>query len=178
MKNIESKTDQQLEAIEDQKEKQLEIISSNTLADGPKRIEFKNKENQKSIELINGVIKMAKKNKTKKFICIHTNRKPCDFNKFRGLKQFGNDIFSGTNLIEEAKDEQDKMERLLMSLKKYNPTSKKRKDAKDEVGKNAEELFGIRDRIIRASEDGTFPLPKENLHEYYAGKEEEKKKTI
>ena len=58
------------------------------------------------------------------------------------------------------------MERLLMSLKKYNPTSKKRKDVKDDVGKNAEELSGIRDRIIRAFEDGTFPLPKENLHEY------------
>ena len=65
MKNIESKTNQQLEAIEDQKEKQLEIISSNTLADGSKRIEFKNKENQKSIELINGVINMAKKIKLK-----------------------------------------------------------------------------------------------------------------
>ena len=130
LKNIENKTDQKLQGIEDQKEKNLEIISSNNLADRSKRIEFKTEENQKAIELINEVIKMTKKNKYKKFICIHSNRKPYDFNKFRDLKQFGNDIFSDTNSIEETKDEQDKTERLLTSLKKYNSTSKEKKRCK------------------------------------------------
>ena len=65
------------------------------------------------------------------------------------------------------------MKRLLMSLKKYNPTSEKREKAKNEVEKNAEELCDIRNKIIRAFEDGTFPLSKANLYK----KKKKKKKT-
>ena len=73
--------------------------------------------NLKAKELINEAKTIIEKNKNKKILCIYSNGTPYNFNEFRDLKQFENDIFCGIITIKEEKDEQDKMERLLMSLK-------------------------------------------------------------
>ena len=51
----------------------------------------------------------------------HSNGKEYNFHKFANLYLFRNKIFSGQTSIEDALEEQSEMEKLLMSLKKYNP---------------------------------------------------------
>ena len=46
------------------------------------------------------------------------------------------------------------MEKLLMSLEKYDPSNDCKIKTRKEVLKNAEDLFKIRNKIIRAFEDG------------------------
>ena len=68
------------------------------------------------------------------------------------------------------------MKEQMTKLGNYNPTNEKKTKAK-EVLHNGKKLFDIRSKIIKAFEDGIFPLPKENLHIEQA-KEEEKEETI
>ena len=120
LKNVESKNDQQLEAIKDQGEKQLETIidqrerqldsiSSNGATNKSQKIEFDNEKNQEAKELVDEVDKISRENKYKKFMCFHSNGTPYNFNKFRDMKKFGNDIFNGRVSIKQPKDEQDEM---------------------------------------------------------------------
>ena len=53
------------------------------------------------------------------------------------------------------------MEKLLMSLKKYDPSNSYKVKTRKEVLKNAQDLFKIRNKIIKAFEDDTFPLAKD-----------------
>ena len=50
------------------------------------------------------------------------------------------------------------MEKLLMSLKKYNPSNDHKINVRKEVLKNAEDLLETRNKIINAFRDGTLPL--------------------
>ena len=71
LKNIENKNEQQLQAIEDQKEKQLDIVNINNISEGSKKIKLSSK-NPEATDLINEVITMIKKNKRKEKICVHS----------------------------------------------------------------------------------------------------------
>ena len=73
---------------------------------------------------------------------------------------FGNKIYSGQTSIQDALEEQSKMEKLLMSLKKYNPSNDYKMNARKEVLKNAEDLLETRNKIINAFRDGTLSLAK------------------
>ena len=53
------------------------------------------------------------------------------------------------------------MEKLLMSLEKYDPSNSYKIKTGKEVLKNAEDLFETRNRIINPFRDGTFPLAKD-----------------
>ena len=61
----------------------------------------------------------------------------------------------------DALEEQAKMEKLLMSLKKYDPSNSYKIKTRKEFLKNAEDLFKIRNKIIKVFEDGIFPLAKD-----------------
>ena len=73
---------------------------------------------------------------------------------------FGNKIYSGQTAIEKALEKQSKMEKLLMSLKEYNPSNDYKINAGKEVLKNAKDLLETRNKIINAFTDGTLPLAK------------------
>ena len=60
-----------------------------------------------------------------------------DFNKFRDIKQFGNDIFNGYISIKQANDEQDGMKEEIIKLEDYNSTSEKRIKSREEILYNA-----------------------------------------
>ena len=107
LKNVESKNEQQLVAIKDQGERQLETISSYGATNKSQKIKFDNEKNQEAKELVDEVNKISRENKYKKFLCFHANGTPYDFNKFRDIKQLGDDIFNGHILIKQAKDKQD-----------------------------------------------------------------------
>ena len=80
LKNTEGKNEQQLEAMEDRKERQLELISKNNLAGRPEKLEIKDLENLKAKELINEANTIIDKNKNKRFLHINSNGTPYDFN--------------------------------------------------------------------------------------------------
>ena len=88
-----------------------------------------------------------------------------DFNRFRDLKQLRNDIFDSHISIKQPKDEQDEMKEEITKLEDYSPTNKKKVDNTKKVLYNAKKLFHIRSRIIKAFEDGIFPLSKKNVQE-------------
>ena len=104
MKNIEGKNEQQLEAIKDQGERQLEEISRYDATNKSQKIEFDSEKNQEAKELVDEVKEISRKNKNKKFACFHSNGKTYNFNKFRGIKQLGNDIFNDHISMKQAKD--------------------------------------------------------------------------
>ena len=62
--------------------------------------------------------KEIKDNEDKNFLCTHSNGSEFNFCKFDNLYLFGNKIFNDKTSIEDALEEQTKMEKLLLSLKK------------------------------------------------------------
>ena len=109
LKNTEDKKKNQLNAIKDQGERQLEAISSYSATNKPRRIEFGNKNNQEARKLVDEIKRINRENKNKKFVCFHSKGTPYDSNKFSDINQFGNDILYSNTSIKQAKDEQDEI---------------------------------------------------------------------
>ena len=64
-------------------------------------------------------------------------------------------------------DKQKEMEYMLRNLQTYNLKKKrKKKNSKKEVFKNAQIFFQGRNLIIKAFENGIFPLPNEEPYKH------------
>ena len=137
LKNNEDKNKDQLDAIKDQGERQLEAISSSSETNQPHKPEFGNKNNQEARKLVDEIKRTNRENKNKKLVCFHSNGTPYDFIKFRDINQFANDILYSHTSIKQAKDEQDEMKEEMTKLKNYNPTNEKKTKSKEEVLYNA-----------------------------------------
>ena len=122
------------------------------------------RKNQEAKELVDEVKEISRKNKNKRFLCFHSNGTLNNFNKFRDIKQLGNDIFNGHISIKQAKDEQNEMKEEITRLENYNPTNKQKITSREEIFNNAKKKFDMRSKIIKAFENGIFPLHKANLH--------------
>ena len=81
-------------------------------------------------------------------MCTHSNGKDFNFYKFANLNLFRNKNFNGKTSIDDALEEQAKMEKLLISLKKYNPSNDYEIKTRKEILKNAEDLFGQEIRLL------------------------------
>ena len=161
LKNTEGKNEQQLELIKNQGKKQLNLINKSNLERESKQLEIQNYLDPEAKRLVDEINKEIKDNEDKKFLCTHSNGKEFNFYKFSNLNLLGNKIFNGKTSIEDALEEQAKIEKLLMSLKKYDPSNSYKIKTRKEVLKNAEDLLKTRNKIIRAFEDGIFPLAKD-----------------
>ena len=115
--------------------------------DQTKRIGFHDKEKKQAVELVNKINRVIRENKNKSLVCTHSNGTQYDFNKYRDVNQFGNDLYNGELLIDDARNEQYEMQILINKLKSYD-TRNKRKKIKDEVVANAKKLYNIRNDII------------------------------
>ena len=93
-----------------------------------KRTGFYDKENKKAVKLVNKINNVIRENKNKNFVCTHSDGTQYDFNQYRDLNQFGNEIYNGELSINDAKNEQDDMEILINKLKGYGPTNPKKKN--------------------------------------------------
>ena len=116
LKNIDTKNNQQLGAIREERGKQLDLIDKYSTE---KEIGFYDKENKKSVKLIKKNNKIVQSNKSKSFVCTHSDGTQNDFNQYRVVNQFGNEIYDGKLSIEDAKDEQYEMKILINKLKRY-----------------------------------------------------------
>ena len=79
------------------------------------------------MELIKKINKIVQSNKSKSFVCTHSDGTQNDFNQYRVVNQFGSEIYDGKLSIEDAKDEQYEMKILINKLKRCNPTNLKKK---------------------------------------------------
>ena len=104
LKNIEGKTDNQFRAVEDQKNRQLDLIVKSY----PVRmynIKFENYEDKKLRDLAK-YIKKELKNIIKKIFVHSAYNKVCNFNKETHLGNFANRIYDKELSFNEAKEEQ------------------------------------------------------------------------
>ena len=160
LKNIEGKNEQLLKLTKNRREKQLNLINKINLERESKQLEIQNYLDPEAKRLMDEINKEIKDNENKNFLCIHSNGKEFNFYKFDNLNLFGNKIFNGKTSIEDALEEQAKMEKLLMGFKKYNLSNRYKIKARKEVLENAENLFETRNKIINAFRDDIFPFAK------------------
>ena len=127
LKNIESKNEQKLDLIRDQNKKQLDLIGKiNTYK--TKRIGYYDAKNKTGVDLLNKINKEITENENKNFVCTNTNGTQYDFNQYRDLNQFGNEIYSHEISLDEAmRDEQYNMSILISKLNGYDARNPKKK---------------------------------------------------
>ena len=134
LKNIESKTDQQLEEIIDQREKQLDAVKDHS---AKKELKLSDEKNQRVTKLINKIKKANEKVDYKKLLCVHSNGRPYNFNGFTKIEDLESNIYWGHISIKQAKIEQNIMEKFISGLRKFKPKKESIKESKDETLYNA-----------------------------------------
>ena len=147
-----------MELIKRQGEKQLNLINKSNRE--PNKLEIQSALNPEAKKLIDEIKTEIEEYENKNFLCTHSNGKEYNFYKFADLNLFGNKIYSSQTSIEDALKEQSEMEKLLISLKKYNPSNDYKINARKEVLKIEEDVLETRNKIINAFRDGTPPLAK------------------
>ena len=126
LKNIEGKNEEQLKAIKDQGKKQLEEIKNINVGSKPlKTISFFSSLSEKAKKLMNKIKVIDDWLETAQLICAKTDGKTkYDFNKFTFPLKFTSKIYHCNLTLQEAKDDQEKLEILIKKLNNnYNPTN-------------------------------------------------------
>ena len=154
LKNIEGKNEQQLEAIRNQGERQVEDSSVTNRA---KEIKFSDEKNEEQEALINEIKKIDRKNSSKSFIMVRSNKKLYAFNLFKSLSQFAFDIYNGVITIKDAKEKQDELVSKIRDLAQYNVRYEERDKQKQKILKSVKQLFEKKKKIINAFQNGVFP---------------------
>ena len=153
LKNIEDKTDEQLLAIEDSKDnKDIQL--------GIKSIDYDIKKSFSTEELdaFKAIV-----NQEKKIDCKHLNMKPSpknhfDFRMFKSLKPSFFSIYYGDILIPTIERDQGVLEDIIEKLKKYKPRTEDNVIDKNNVLKNAKNIYDGREIIINAFKNKLFPF--------------------
>ena len=131
LKSIEDKTDNQLDLIKDQGDRQLDRINSNLVT--IKSVGFQDerlKDLKKEIDDKEKLIIKAGKSKNKEerkkaaFVYTATDGTPFDFSDYKHLIRFAEEVYNKELSFNEAKDEQKEMLKKIKELKKrVNPLS-------------------------------------------------------
>ena len=97
LKNIEAKDEEQLKAIKDQGEKQLQILTKkiNKVADF-KNVSCKDKQNSESKRDYNEIEEQGEKINYTKLVCIGSGKHQYNFTIFLDLKPFAESIYNGS----------------------------------------------------------------------------------
>ena len=111
--NIEDKTDNQLQAIKDQGNRQLDLISKSYTV-RTDNIKFENHEDKKLRDLVKYIKKDIRNILKKNFVHVAYN-KTYNFNKETHLGDFANRVYDKELPFKEAKEEQHDFWKKLMS---------------------------------------------------------------
>ena len=125
LKNIEDKTDNQLDLVRDQGDKQLDLIGKTNIGRA-KSIGFQNEGNEELKKLEDRIRDKEKKirgkdnDKDKDKIFVYTAKYlvTYDFSKYIHLMNFAEDVYKEELPLDEAKDEQKEMLKNINKLKK------------------------------------------------------------
>ena len=123
------------------------------------------KNNKQALALEDKINKKIRKNNNKKFVCTHSNGKQYHFNHYRDLNQFGNEIYNRERSLDDARNEQNKMQILISKLREYGATNTKKVKSRQDVLDDAKSLCAIRNDIINinAFDQGIFLLKNQIL---------------
>ena len=90
-----------------------------------------------------------------------------DFRMFSSLKPFFETTYYGKVLIPVPKNEQNASDEKLEDLKNYSPKISNNIETKDNILKNAQNLYDGREMIINTFENKLFPLASGNYYKEF-----------
>ena len=131
IKNIENKNLTQLQAIKDQGEKQLKELKNIDKNKTLKAIDEISKRNAESNRTLLDIKKIDTKLDTAELVCTKTDGTKYNFNTFALSLKFVEKIFNYEITLDEAKDDQDKLEKLIIRLERYKPKINKKKNRRE-----------------------------------------------
>ena len=120
LKNIEGKNEVQLQAIEDQGEKQLREIKNINKSNTVKVTDEIRRKNDAANQILLDIKKIDTKFDTSELVCTKTDGTKYNFNNFALPLKFVQKIFNYEITLIEAKDDQDKLKKLIISSKNTN----------------------------------------------------------
>ena len=158
LKNIKDTNLTQLQAIKDQGEQQLRelknIDNSNTL----KAIDKIRRKNQETDKILLDVKKIDTIPDTTELVCTKTDGTKYNFNIFALPLKFVEKIHNYEITFDEAKDNQAKLEKLIIRLESFKAKNKKKIEEKNKVLESAVKSFRVRENIMDFFKKGIFPF--------------------
>ena len=130
------------------------ICKSKTL----KAISEIGRKNDEANKILLDVKKIDVELDTVELVCTKTDGTKYNFNTFTLPLKFVEKIYNYEITLDEAKDDQDKLEKLIIRLENYKAKKPLKKEEKYNVLKSATKLFRAREDIIGFFEKGIFPF--------------------
>ena len=119
LENIKNKNEVQLQAIKDQGEEQLKKLKNIEESKTLKVINEIGKKNDKVNKILLDVKKVNDELDTAKLVCTKTDGTKYGFNRFSSPFKFVEKIYNYEITLDEAMDDQKKLENLISELKNY-----------------------------------------------------------
>ena len=119
LENIKDTNLTSLQAIKDQGEKQLKRLQNIEKSKTPRVINEIGRKNDEANKILFNIKKINKKLRNAELVCTKTDGTKYDFNIFTLPLEFVEEIHNYETTLDEAKDNQDKLEKLINKLKNY-----------------------------------------------------------
>ena len=130
LENIENTNLTQLQAIRDQGEKQLKELKNIDKSNMLKAIDKIRRKNQEADKILLDVKKIDTKLDTAELVCTKTDGTKYNFNIFALPLKFIEKIHNYEITLDEAMDNQEKLEKLIIRLENYGAKSNKKRREK------------------------------------------------
>ena len=157
LENIKDKNEKQLQVIKDQGEKQLQELKNIDKNKTLKIIDKISKKNNEANKIMSEFKKIDKTLENADLVCTKTdNKTKYDFNRFSLPLKFIEKIHNYEITLDEAINDQTKLNILMSNLNKYNPKSLEKIEEKERVLESARKLQNARKDIIDFFEKGIF----------------------
>ena len=130
LKNIEDKNEEQLQAIKDNGEKQLKELKNINKSKTLKAIGEISRKNDEANEILLDIKKIDETLDNAELICTKTDRTKYDFNIFVLPLKFVERIYNYKITLDEVKEDQDKLEKLIIRLENYSAKKREKKRRK------------------------------------------------
>ena len=173
LENIQDKNEEQLQAINDQGEKQLKELKNIDTSRTLKAIGKITKKNDEANKLLSEFKKIDETLDNAELVCTKTDGTKYDFNRFLFPLKFIEKIHNYEITLDEARNYQTELRILINKLNNdYNPRNPKKAKEKNNVLESARKLLDARKDIIGFFEKATFPY-KGNVFKTKEGKSED-----
>ena len=158
IKNIEGKNEVQLQAIKDQREKQLREIKNIKKNNVLKVIDEIRRKNDEANKILPDINKIDETLDNAELLCTKTDGTKYGFNRFLFLIKFIEKIHKYEIILDEAKNNQTELGILINKLNNdYNPNIPKKVKGKSNLLTSARKLLDVKKDIIDFFEKGIFP---------------------
>ena len=116
------------------------------------------RKNDEARDLVSKIKKTDAELDTAELVCTKTDGKTkYDFNLFASPLKFARKIHNYEITLNEAMDDQEKLENLIIRLENYKPRNTHKKEEKDKVLESARKLLYVRNDIFNAFNKNIFP---------------------